>query len=279
MPVDHYENFPVASFLVPKHLRHATEAIYAFARSADDIADEGDASNETRIASLDAYLRALDAIEADQAPHSPLFARLQAVIKAHRLPLAPFRNLISAFKQDVVKKNYADFADLRDYCRRSADPVGRIMLHLYDHADQQSLEQSDAICTALQLINFWQDVAIDWQKERVYLPQADMEEHGVTVAHIANGQLDAAWRSLMAFEVARARTMMLFGAPLALTLPGRLGWELRFVVLGGLRILERIERVNYDVFHHRPSLGKRDWIVLLWRAVRMRARLSSAKTM
>ena len=271
MAIDHYENFPVASFLLPAHLRPAVVAIYAFARSADDLADEGDATPEQRLAALSAYEQALDKIEAHQSTEDPLFKRLGEVMAQEKLPLAPLRDLLSAFKQDVVTKRYQNFDDLLDYCRRSANPVGIVMLHLYRAVTPQNLRDSDAICTALQLINFWQDVAIDWQKERIYIPLRDLEQFGVTQQHIANAQCGAAWQALMQFEIARARTMMLSGAPLALRLPGRIGWELRMVVQGGLRILERLDQNKADIFRQRPTLKIKDWIIIFWRALRMRA--------
>ncbi|HEY4542019.1 MAG TPA: squalene synthase HpnC [Noviherbaspirillum sp.] len=269
MPIDHYENFPVASVLMPAHLRPAVEAIYAFARSADDIADEGDATPEERLAALAQYERELDVIAQGGVPGSALFARLGQVVVAHGLPLQPLRDLLSAFRQDVVQYEYAHYEDLLDYCARSANPVGELMLHLYDAADERNQREADAICTALQLINFWQDVAIDQRKPRLYLPLEDLERHGVTREQIVEARVDGAWRKLMRFEVARARALMESGAPLAVRLPGRIGWELRLVVQGGLRILERIEAVDYDVFRRRPQLGPRDWCVMGWRALRM----------
>ena len=270
MAVDHYENFPVASVLLPRRLAPAVEAIYAFARSADDLADEGDAVPAVRLAALAAYGAALDTIERGEPQSDPMFARLAAVLARHALPLQPLRDLLSAFRQDVVTPRYADFAGLLDYCRRSANPVGRLMLALYGAADEPSLRASDAICSALQLVNFWQDVAIDIAKGRIYIPQADLARFGVTAADIMRGAGGAPWRALMAFEVRRARDLMHEGAPLALRLPGRIGWELRLVVQGGLRILERIEQADYDVFRRRPKLGARDWLVVGWRALRMR---------
>ncbi len=270
MAVDHYENFPVASILLPARLRPAVEIIYAFARSADDLADEGDANNEERLAALNAYEDGLDQIAAGSTPSTALFRDLAKVIADYQLPLQPFRDLLSAFKQDVVTTRYADFAALLDYCRRSANPVGTLMLHLYGAANEENLRDSNNICSALQLINFWQDVAIDIQKERIYLPQADMQQFKVTEDHITAQQIDDAWRKLMQFEVARARSMLLSGAPLALRLPGRIGWELRLVVQGGLLILECIEAVDYDVFQRRPKLGKSDWLLLIWRAISMK---------
>jgi squalene synthase HpnC len=269
MPVDHYENFPVASFLLPKRLVPAVEAIYAFARSADDLADEGDATPAQRLAALGAYETALDGIARGEAPHDPMFARLAGVIAQYALPLTPFRDLLSAFKQDVGTTRYAGFDALLDYCRRSANPVGLLMLSLYEAANAANVADSDAICSALQLINFLQDVAIDRQKDRIYIPMDDLARFGVAAAQLDASEADSRWRSLMAFEVTRARALMLQGAPLAKRLPGRIGWELRLVVQGGLRILEAIEAVDYDVFRRRPQLGGYDWVVIAWRALRM----------
>lgn len=267
MPIDHYENFPVASVLLPRHLHRPVTAIYAFARSADDIADEGDAMANTRLAQLDTYRTELDAIERGRPPDLPLFERLGAAIREHALPLQPFRDLLDAFSQDVVKQRYADYPELLDYCRRSANPVGTLMLHLYRAANPDNLRRSDCICTALQLINFWQDVAIDWRKPRVYLPQDDLARFGVAEIRIAEGSVDDHWRALMQFEVDRARKLMLEGASLGRALPGRIGLELRLVVAGGLRILEKIERVDFDVFNRRPVLTARDWPLLSFRAL------------
>jgi squalene synthase HpnC len=269
MAVDHYENFPVASVLLPARLRPAVKAIYAFARSADDIADEGDATPPQRLAALAAYDQALDDIDASRPAGAPMFAALAGVIQTYRLPLKPFRDLLSAFRQDVVTTRYHGFDELLDYCRRSANPVGTLMLHLYDAATPENLRDSDAICSALQLINFWQDVAIDWQKRRIYLPLDDLERFGVTEQDIASSNAGPAWQALLQFEIDRARAMMLSGAPLARRLPGRIGWELRLVVQGGLRILERLEQAGGDVFRRRPKLDKRDWLLVLWRAVTM----------
>ncbi|HEY1044673.1 MAG TPA: squalene synthase HpnC [Telluria sp.] len=269
MPVEHYENFPVASFLLPRRLVPAVEAIYAFARSADDIADEGDAAPDERLAGLEAYRSKLDLIAAGGTPSDPLFARLAQVVATHRLPLKPMRDLLSAFSQDIETTRYQTYQELCGYCARSANPVGLLMLKLYGADDARSEVDSNAICTALQLINFLQDVAIDWEKKRIYLPLEDLARFGVSEADIAQGRTGEAWGALMAFEVERARALMLSGAPLAARLPGRIGWELRIVVQGGLRILERIERAGYDVFRHRPVLGPRDWAAIGWRALRM----------
>lgn len=269
MPVDHYENFPVASILMPRRLVPAVEAIYAFARGADDVADEGDAAPAERLAGLAEYEAALDEIAAGRTPARPMFARLAGVVREFDLPLQPLRDLLSAFRQDVVTTRYADYALLLDYCRRSADPVGHLMLALYGAVDERNLADSHAICSALQLINFWQDVAIDIEKGRIYLPLEDLDRHGVSQHDLRTGADTPAWRALMAFEVERARALMLSGAPLAKRLPCRIGWELRLIVQGGLRILERIEAAGYDVFRRRPKLGKHEYLLMGWRALRM----------
>ena len=275
MPVDHYENFPVASFLLPRRLRPAVEAIYAFARSADDLADEGDATPEQRLAALGAYEAALDRIDAGGSHHAPMFKRLAQVIREFGLPLKPFYDLLSAFKQDVLVSRYASYDALLDYCARSANPVGFLMLHLYGQADEVNLRDSDAICTALQLINFLQDVAIDIHKERIYIPLEDLNRYAISPAALDHASARPRWRSMMKFEVERARALMLSGAPLALRLDGRIGFELRMVVQGGLRILDAIEAAEYDVFLHRPKLGKGDWLGILWAAVRMKKQMKT----
>ena len=207
-------------------------------------------------------------IDAGQPAETDLFKRLAATIRQQGLATKPLRDLLSAFRQDVRQTRYQDFASLLDYCARSANPVGRIMLALHGERDPTLLPMSDAICSALQVINFLQDVAIDWQKGRVYLPQEDLQRFGIDERQIADARVDDHWRALMRFEVTRARQLMLHGAPLARAIPGRFGWELRLIVLGGLRILEKIEAVGYDVFCHRPTLGKRDWLLLGWRSLR-----------
>jgi phytoene synthase len=266
MSVGHYENFPVASALLPASLRHPVSVIYRFARSADDFADEGDLPAAERLAQLDDYRQELRRLEAGARPHEPLFAELGEIVKQYRLPLQLFHDLLDAFAQDVVKGRYADFAEVMDYCRRSADPVGRLLLHLFGAASEQNLERSDAICSSLQLINFWQDVGIDWRKNRIYLPQDEMRRYGVTEAQIAAGDTSEQWKALMRFQVERARAMIKSGAPLGRALPGRIGLEIRTIVQGGLRILERIDKVEGDVYHHRPVLKTYDWPLLLLRA-------------
>ena len=266
MPVDHYENFPVASILLPKQLRHPIEVIYRFARGADDIADEGDASDEERLRGLASYQSELERIAQGQPPGRPDFGELQRVIHDWKLPLQLFHDLLDAFAQDVQQKRYADYAELLDYCRRSANPVGRLLLHLVDRTSAENLYRSDCICTALQLINFWQDIAIDWQKQRVYLPQDELAQFHIDEAQIAAGRWDADWAALLDFQINRTRALMREGAPLVHQLPGRMGWEIRFTVQGGLRILERIRQVRGDVFRQRPQLGAKDWLLMASRA-------------
>ncbi len=266
LAVDHYENFPVASVLLPARMRTPVEAIYGFARGADDIADEGDLADAQRLEGLDEYLRALDAIGAGRDP-GPRFAPIARAVREHALPLPLLADLIDAFRQDVVKKRYAGFGELLDYSRRSANPVGRLLLHLFERTDAASLAQSDDICSALQLVNFWQDVAVDWKKDRVYIPREDMERFAVAESDIANGNADARWAGLMRFECDRARAMLAAGAPLGRSLPGRMGLEIRATVAGGAAIIDKIDAVGGDVFRKRPVLGKLDWLKILGKVV------------
>jgi squalene synthase HpnC len=268
MGVGHYENFPVASVLLPHALRRPVELIYAFARSADDFADEGDWTEETRLARLQAYQTELDRLESGKETDSPLFRALAGVIGAHRLPVQPFRDLLSAFAQDVTKRRYADFPELMDYCRRSADPVGRLLLHLFGATDAPSLVRSDRICSSLQLINFLQDVAIDCAKGRLYLPLDELRRFSVTEQQIERGDTAGGWRALMQYQIERARSMLMEGAPLGRTLPGRVGFEVRMIVTGGMRILKKLEASGGDVFRSRPVLTSLDWITMLWQAAR-----------
>jgi len=266
MPVDHYENFPVASLLLPKALRAPVEIIYRFARSADDIADEGSEPDDVRLRRLSVYRQALARIAQGEVPAEPVFGDVARIAREHALPLGLFEDLISAFSQDVTKKRYADFTELADYCRRSANPVGRLLLHLFKRTSETDLAGSDAVCTALQLINHWQDVAIDFAHGRIYLPQDEMARHGVTERQIAERRCDGAWAALMKFQVERAREMIRRGQPMARSLPGRMGLEIRATIQGGLRILQKIEQADYDVFRRRPVLKALDWPLLLLKA-------------
>jgi squalene synthase HpnC len=266
MGVGHYENFPVASILLPARLRPAVRAIYRFARTADDIADEGDATPQARLADLARMGVTLDQIDAGGDGGWP---DLAAAVRHHALPLAPFRDLLAAFAQDVTVKRYADYPALLDYCSRSANPVGRLLLALYRIDDETAQAWSDDICTGLQLTNFWQDVAIDWQKGRVYLPQHELTRFELREAAIAAGRTDMRWATMMQAQTSLARQMLESGAPLVRRLGGRAGWELRLVIQGGLRILECIDRVRGDVFAQRPRLKPSDWLRMMACAVVM----------
>jgi squalene synthase HpnC len=266
----HYENFPVASLLLPRPLREPVAAIYAFARSADDFADEGGLAPDQRLAQLHAYQQELDAIAHNRPSSHPIFLRLRPVIEEYQLPLSLFRDLLDAFVQDVTCNRYATYAELLDYCRRSANPVGRLLLHLFRQSSAENLARSDAICTALQLINHWQDVGIDsckGQNGRIYLPMDEMARFHCTENDILRRLASADFAKLLQFQVQRARALMLAGAPLGRSLPGRIGLEIRAIIAGGLRILEKIEAVNYDVFNHRPQLNALDWPLIGWRAL------------
>ncbi|HUO43288.1 MAG TPA: squalene synthase HpnC [Burkholderiales bacterium] len=267
MPVDHYENFPVASLLLPAPLRRPVELVYRFARSADDFADEGNLSDAQRLALLAGYHDELRRIEHGQTPQQSLFAELAPLIRERRLPLQLFHDLLSAFEQDVVKKRYAVFDDVVDYCRRSANPIGRLLLHLFGRVDAQSCAQSDQICSALQLINFLQDVALDYRKGRVYLPQDEMLRFGVTETQIANGDPGGHWLSFMRFQIDRCREMLRAGAPLGRAIAGRVGLEIRVTVAGGACILDKLEAAGGDMFRRRLALRALDWPYLLGRAV------------
>lgn len=273
MSVGHYENFPVASILCPPALRGAVQAIYHFARTADDIADEGDATPSQRLVDLAAYRDDLDAVAAGRAPSArwaPVFGPLDEAMQRHALPRDLLADLLSAFAQDVVKTRYADRDDLLDYCRRSANPVGRLLLHLYGVTGADALARSDAICTALQLANFWQDLSVDTPRGRLYPPLADVQRHGVDPDAMLGGHDTPAVRALIADLVAWARSLMNTGAPLVHQVPGRVGWELRLVVQGGLRILEKIERGGFATMRLRPTITGGDALPMLWRALWMR---------
>jgi squalene synthase HpnC len=264
----HYENFPVASWVLPARFRAPVQLIYGFARAADDFADEGDVADEVRLARLREFTQELDRIEAEQPSALPLFQRLGPMIRQYQLPIGLFRDLLSAFSQDVTTKRYSDFAQLMDYCRRSANPVGRLLLHLYGETSPRSLAYSDGICTSLQLINFLQDVPIDWSKGRIYLPQDELARYGIDEQQIGASRSGESWSALMRYQTERARNMLHAGAPLGRVLKGRLGLELRMIVAGGQRILDKLRYVDGDVFRHRPLLNKGDWLFMFLRALR-----------
>jgi len=268
----HYENFPVASRLCPAPLRPAVMALYRFARTADDLADEGDAPAVQRLEQLERYradLAAALARQADSGTWPEVFPSLAEAVRRHALPGAWLHALLDAFEQDVRNPRYADRAALLDYCARSANPVGRLMLHLMRVGDDLSLQQSDAICSALQLINFWQDLSVDLARQRNYVPHSDAQRHGVDSQALLRREDAPASRALVRDLVTWSRTLMDDGAPLALRVPGRFGWELRLVVQGGYRILEKIAAMDHTSLQTRPVLRRADVPRLLWRAGRM----------
>lgn len=285
--IGHYENFPVASWLCPAHLRAPIAAIYHFARTADDLADEGDASAGQRLRDLHAYRGQLTIACQPLPPgntHTPasgpfdprwagVFGPLHLAIQAYQLPAKLLHDLLDAFVQDIEKtrdaSGYATQAELLDYCRRSANPVGRLLLHLYGVHSPQALLESDAICTALQLINFWQDLSVDIPRGRYYLPRQDCADLDVAHADLVAGKQTPAAIKLIAHCAYSARASMLKGAPLVHAIPGRAGWELRLVVQGGLRILDKIEALHFATLHQRPTLRWWDLPVLLWRSLWM----------
>ena len=278
--VEHYENFPVASWLMPARLRPAVIAIYRFARHADDIADEGDASDEARLTALGALEADIRLARAGHAPRSVWVAGLVPHVAAHQLDWSRFEALLSAFRQDVETRRYADFDALLDYCRRSADPVGQLILALSGHLTDQNRVLSDQICSALQLINFLQDAAIDWRRGRLYLPLESLARHGVTQADVdlaANRhQASQALRDCIKEEAQRAQAMLDRGAPLAARTGGRLGWELRAIVAGGQRILRKLAAGGHDPFARRPALERQDALPLALAIARLALRPTPA---
>jgi squalene synthase HpnC len=275
--VAHYENFPVASWLCPPALRPAIGALYAFARTADDLADEGDASFEQRLADLAAYRADLAACLRGERPSlrwAQVFVPLAAVIDRHALPATPLIDLLDAFGQDVVRtqarQGYADRDELLDYCRRSANPVGRLLLHLHGVHDPRALAESDDVCSALQLINFWQDLSVDIARSRFYVPTTDARAHGLDPATPEAWAGDPRGVQMVRSQVVWARALMQRGAGIVHRVPGRAGWELRAVVQGGLRILDKIESGGFDSLRRRPRITVRDAPLLVWRCLSMR---------
>ena len=256
----HYENFPVASLAVPSRLRPHVAAVYAFARGADDFADEPEHEGR-RLERLDAWEAELDRAIAGTTSH-PVFLALGATLRRFELPDRLLRDLLDAFRQDCRVRRHATFEDLLDYSRRSANPVGRLVLLLFGERDEAKALRSDAICTALQLTNFWQDVAVDLAKDRIYLPEEARLRHGVTEQGLREGRVDPPFRALMEEMTARTRARYAEGAPLLDAVGGRLRLELRLVVAGGTRILDRLERGGFDVFRRRPKLGAADWAAI-----------------
>ena len=267
----HYENFPVASVLLPKRLRAPIALIYSFARQADDFADEGDLTIEQRLQLLLQFRDELDLIQAYIQPKTALFIALKDSIKQYKLPLSAFYDLLDAFSQDVTKTRYANFDQVLDYCRRSANPIGTLLLHLYGKATPANLKLSDNICSALQLINFYQDVAIDFAKNagkrRIYLCADEMLQFGISEQHIENENADKNWQQFILFNISRAEAMLHAGKPLGLILTGRIGLEMRMIIAGGQSIIDQLKATQGDIFKHRPKLKQLDWLKMLCQAL------------
>jgi squalene synthase HpnC len=265
----HYENFPIGSWLLPRRLRHDLAAVYAFARLADDVADEGDAppaERLERLAEIDAQLVACAADPA--AARDPVFLALGHTIARHALPVAPFRDLLAAFRRDAAgdTHRFATFDDVLAYCRCSANPVGRIVLGLFGHRDAERAALSDYVCTALQLTNFWQDVRGDLERRgRVYIPDEDLDRFPGARDALASRRTNPGFRDCLAFQVARTRERFARGLALADMVDGRLRREVRLFAHGGLAILDRIEAHDYDVLAVRPKLGRSDFARLVWK--------------
>ena len=263
----HYENFPVASFILPSKIRTAVAVIYVFARRADDIADEGIANENKRIQQLTQLESELQQTIDGNLPDDYLFLALSDVIKTFNLPTHLFFDLISAFKQDVTKKRYQNFGELMDYCRRSANPVGRLMLYLFNQADEKNLALSDGICSALQLINFYQDLSQDYDEmQRIYIPEEDMQKFSVTEQHIATANSDTKMHQLMHYEYERAEKLIRAGGWLGKRLDGRAGFEIRLIIAAGSRVLHKLKQQD-NVFS-RPRLRVSDYVWIIWKAVR-----------
>jgi hydroxysqualene synthase len=257
----HYENFPVGSILIPPALRPAVQSLYAFMRTADDFSDEDRKAGDEaeRMAWLDTWEKMLEACLREE-PRHPIFIALRRTLVEHELPLQWLRDLLHAFKMDVTKRRYATFTEVETYCRYSANPVGRLILTLFGYRDEERYRMSDAICTGLQLANHWQDVAVDIKKDRIYLPQEDLQQFHLTEGDLwAGGHASIRFKDMMRFEVGRAREFFGKGRPLPECVKGRLRLELRFTWRGGARILDKIEQVGYDVFRHRPVVTRLDW--------------------
>ena len=268
---EHYENFPVASLLVPRAMRPSIAAIYAFARRADDFADEGTLTDDERLDLLEAWRHRLhecvSSRETAADADGVLFLALGDAIRRHRLPVSLFDDLLSAFRQDVMVKRYVSWEHVLDYCARSANPVGRLVLRVAGHHNAELDRASDAICTALQLTNFWQDLALDWAKGRLYVPCDDRDRAGARESDLDAGRITPEWRAVLRVMASRTRGLFAAGRPVCDGVGGRLRLELRLTWLGGSRILDRLEWNDFDVFARRPSLGRVDAVPLLWHAV------------
>lgn len=272
----HYENFPVASIFLPSQLREPIALIYSFARQADDFADEGELSQEQRLSLLNNFRDELDLVQAYIKPKTDFFATLAHMTKLQKLPLAPFYDLLDAFSQDVTKTRYLNYNEVLDYCRRSANPIGRLLLHLYQANTPKNIELSDNICTALQIINFLQDIAIDFKKnedkQRIYMCQDELAKFGITELQMsayvnAEQMIDSRWQQFLQFNLQRVSALLHSGKPLGGILKGRIGFEMRMIIAGGERIIAKINKVNGDIFNHRPELNHWDWVLIFFKAL------------
>ena len=269
----HYENFPVGSVLAPPHLRPHIYSVYAFARTADDFADEPGLDTQERLDRLDEWQQRLNS--ATTSPNGPIFRALGHTVQTNGIPHQLLSDLLSAFRQDVLQNRHQTWDDLLAYASRSANPVGRIILHLFNYTDEDRATLSDKICTALQFANFWQDVAIDAGRNRIYLPQQDMASHGVNESDLSIGRPTVAFQALLADLCTRTQILFNQGESLPERVHGRLRYELRLTWLGGAEILNRIRSVEYDVFHRRPRIGRTRLLHLLIRSLRPLKALSS----
>jgi len=272
----HYENFPVASFFLPQHLREPISLIYSFARQADDFADEGDLSVQQRLDLLNGFRNELELLQAYIKPKSSFFVSLGAMIKKKKLPYEPFYDLLNAFAQDVTKTRYANYDEVLDYCTHSANPIGRLLLHLYEQSNTANIQLSDNICMALQIINFLQDIAIDFKKndgkQRIYLCQDEMAAFNITESQIQDfvdgiQDIDENWQQFLLFNLHRVKALLYAGKPLGRILTGRIGFEMRMIIAGGERIIAKINKVNGDIFKFRPTLNHFDWLIIFIKAL------------
>ncbi len=272
----HYENFPVASVFLPHYLREPIALIYSFARQADDFADESDFTIEYRLSLLNGFRDELDLLHAYIKPQTAFFATLGSMIKERKLPYEPFYALLDAFSQDVTKTRYAEYEEVLDYCKRSANPIGQLLLHLYEKSTPENIRLSDNICTALQIINFLQDIAIDFKKnngkQRIYMCQDELAAFAITEQRLqdfVDGKepADENWQQFMQFNLRRVNALLYAGKPLGRILKGRIGFEMRMIIAGGESIINKISKVNGDIFNRRPTLNYWDWGIVFLKAL------------
>ncbi len=264
MPTDHYENFPVASLILPNHLRISIQKIYNFARSADDIADCPDLPLTFKRERLQFFREELQKIATNSFPLTPLFHELSNVVNQYNLPLRLFEDLLDAFEQDLTTSRYETYAQLTSYCERSANPIGRILLHLFEQPKDEYFQLSDSICTGLQIINFLQDITEDYDINRIYLPSDEMKAFGITEGHIKHKTFDLKWLNFMEFQVDRAQQLLNSGAPLYGKLPGRLGIEIKAIVKSGTQVTKKLMNSRGNIFSETHKLNARDLVQIIF---------------